>query len=225
MKFDGKCCREHYSDCISESLKMRLRTVLASTSHIGPCLQTLSTSDSVLRTYRIEEVQKAVADSLRGKCPGPDGLPAEFYAAVLGDVQDTLLQVFREVLARGRMCDSQGQGVVVLVPKTPHAATLSEHRPLTMLNADYEILARVVNKRILPLLPQILDPAQVGTGTKRDITSSLCDIRDVISHHERTEEPAAVVVSIDLAGAFNNVHHEFLFRLLERLGFGSKFVS
>ena len=172
----------------------------------------------------VEELQQAVAASPRGKCPGPDGLPAEFYAAILADVQDTLLQVFVEVLARGRMCESQGQGVVVLVPKTPHSASLSEYRPLTMLNADYKILARVINKRMLPLLPQVLDPAQVGPGTDRDITASLCDVRDTISHHELTQDPAALV-SIDLAGAFNHVHHDFLFHLLERLGFGDTFVS
>lgn len=182
-------------------------------------------AEALAEDITLKELDESVAASVRGKCPGLDGLPPDFYIAVLGVIRETLLQVCSEVLARGRMRKSQGQGVVVLVPKTTHAKTLAEYRPLTMLNADYKILARILNWRIVPVLPQILSPAQVGPGTERDIiAAALCDVRDVISHHELTEEPAALV-SIDLAGGFNHVHHDFLFLLLERLGFGPTFVA
>ena len=171
-----------------------------------------------------EELQWAVSVCPQRKSPGPDGLPAEFYKCVWGVIAEDMLTVFAEVLSRGRLCASQGQGVIVLVPKVPSAAQLSQYRPLTMLNCDYKILARALNKRMLSVLPRVLHPSQVGPGSARDITASLCDIRDVISHHETTGEPAALV-SLDLAGAFNNVHHEYLFQLLRKLGFGAKFVG
>lgn len=178
----------------------------------------------LVRQLTAEELEEAVLASPRKKSPGPDGLPAEFYIAVWEVIKDQMLLLYTEMLEAGKLCTSMTQGIIVLVPKVANPTNISQYRPITLLNVDYKILARVLNKRVTPLLKRILHPMQVGPGTERDITASLCDIRDVISHQERLQE-SAVLVSADLAGAFNNVHHEYLLALFEKLGFGPIFVK
>jgi hypothetical protein len=93
-----------------------------------------------------------------------------------------------------------------------------------MLNCDYKIIARVLNRRLTPLMPKLLHSSQVGPGTVRDISTSLCEIREVLSHHEATQQPAALV-SLDLQCAFDLVHHTYLFEVLRKLGIPTQFVA
>ena len=76
-----------------------------------------------------EELQRAVFASARRKSPGPDGLPPEFYMVVFNVIKDELLAVVKCVLNRGALCETQTQGIMVLVPKTQYARNITEYPP------------------------------------------------------------------------------------------------
>jgi len=181
--------------------------------------------DALGRDITEDELLEAVKASPHGKSPGSDGLPPEFYTKTWEVIKNDFLQIVKCVLARGQLTQSQTKGVLVLIPKTPQPRTLDQYRVLTLLNADYKIIARALQRRVTTEMVQaLLHPTQVGAGTKRDITASLCDIREVIALHEHTKQ-AAALVSIDLKAAFDNVNHEYLFETLARLGLGARFTS
>lgn len=165
-----------------------------------------------------EEIGEALQRSPSKKSPGIDGLPADFYKKVWEVVKADFVQMTQCVLDT-KPLGTQTQGVIVLVPKVNNASSLSQFRPLSMLCADYKIIARVVNARLMSVINTLIHPAQVGPGTARDITASLCDIRDAIAHHQHTALPAALL-SLDVAAAFDSVSHEYIFCLIEKLGFG-----
>ena len=171
------------------------------------------------------ELLAATKASPKAKSPGSDGIPPEFYAKTWEVIKDDLLLVIKCVLERGKLTPSQAKGVLVLIPKVTNAHTLDQFRALTLLNTDYKLIARILKNRVTEdMSTALLHPMQVGAGTQRDITASLCDIRDVISTHEQSKQ-AAALVSIDLKSAFDNVDHEYLFEILNRVGFGDQYTK
>lgn len=171
-----------------------------------------------------EELDAALARAPRNKSPGLDGLPAEFYSAAWQIIGDTMLEVINAVLQRGRLCDSMYAGAMVLVPKQAKPTTLKHYRPITLLNADYKPLARCVAGRLAAVAAKVVHPMVVQAGASRNITASLCDLRDVVAFHDLLEQPGCLV-SADIVGAYDNVRHDYMYAVMERMGFGRKFVQ
>ena len=189
-----------------------------------PAVITQQEATELAEPITLAEVQTSIEAGAKGKCPGPDGLPLEFYRATWSVIKEEITEIFNTILARRKICASHKAGVVVLVPKVAQPKTVQQFRPLTMLNCDYKILARILNTRIIPLMPRLLHPSQVGPGSPKDITASLCDVREAIAYHDANNIPASLV-SLDLQWAFDLVDHSFLFAVIERLGFGQVFTS
>ena len=82
------------------------------------------------------------------KTPGDDGFTKEFYETFFELVGDRLLDSFNDAFKEGKMSVSQRRGVITLIPKDENDLTvLNSWRPITLLNVDYKILARVIGKR------------------------------------------------------------------------------
>ncbi|KAK3922595.1 LOW QUALITY PROTEIN: LINE-1 retrotransposable element ORF2 protein [Frankliniella fusca] len=128
-----------------------------------------------------EELLHALKKSPRNKSPGSDGLPAEFYTVTWDVIGTTVLQVVNTVLQRGRLCRSMLVGIMVLLPKVAKPATIKHYRPLTMLNTDYKLIARVIAVRMTAVVSKAVHPMVVQPGGVRNITASLCDLRDVVA--------------------------------------------
>ena len=69
-------------------------------------------SESMDQPITLAELQQAVAEAAHGKAPGLDGLPYEFYAAVLHLVGGSLVEALNTMLERGALTASLQRGVV-----------------------------------------------------------------------------------------------------------------
>ena len=47
-------------------------------------------------------------------------------------------------------------GVIACIPKHDRAQTPTDYRPITLLNDDYKLLARILARRLRPLLADYL---------------------------------------------------------------------
>ena len=55
------------------------------------------------RPINLEDVTRAIRSMAKGKSPGPDDLPAEFYQSIEASVAPVLLSVFSEAHTNERM--------------------------------------------------------------------------------------------------------------------------
>ena len=111
----------------------------------------------------IEEVQSALNSFQNNKTPGDDGFVKEFYEAFFELIGSALLDSLNVGFESGTLSISQRRGVISLIPKDENnLTTLSNWRPITLLNVDYKILAKVIAKRIEPVLPKLIHPDQTG---------------------------------------------------------------
>ncbi len=84
----------------------------------------------------------------KGKAPGCDGIPTEFFQEFINEISPTLLQTFSAMLRSGETSKLINKGLITLIPKSGDHAKLENWRPITLLGSLYKILAKTLAKRL-----------------------------------------------------------------------------
>lgn len=170
-----------------------------------------------------EEIAEAIAQLNAGKSPGLDGLTCEFYKRFKGQLVPILKRVYDEVFRTQELCESMKIGVIKLVyKKHGDRAILKNYRPITMLNTDFKILAKVLANRVKAVLPEVIKTTQAYAVYGRDIADIVSSVRDTVMYMEEVGE-GGYLVSVDLEKAFDRVEHEYLMNVVKEFGFGDTF--
>ena len=115
----------------------------------------------VCRTAYAERLQKpitndkllaAVRARARRKSPGIDGLSLEFYTANWETVHSELLVLLNHMFLDKHMSRTQKHGIIVCLPKSTSPCTLEDYRPISLLTAEYKLLARILARRLRHIL-------------------------------------------------------------------------
>ncbi|KAH7946944.1 hypothetical protein HPB52_006202 [Rhipicephalus sanguineus] len=85
----------------------------------------------------------------KGSAPGPDGLPVEFYIEFWPIIGPFMSRVIRRCFHDLSLPHSFRSGRITLIPKKDSQSMRPEDwRPITLLNADYKLLANILVRRI-----------------------------------------------------------------------------
>jgi hypothetical protein len=99
---------------------------------------------------------------------------------------------------RGNIQNQQKHGRLLCIPKSAHAERVNEFRPLTLLNTDYKLLARIIANRLKHWLTEIISPNQHCGLAGTNILDALSTVRDVIAYtidHTKTNVHNKVTLS------------------------------
>ncbi|KAL1919872.1 uncharacterized protein VTP21DRAFT_1804 [Calcarisporiella thermophila] len=110
-----------------------------------------------------EAVRKAIQLAPKNKSPDPDGLTAEFYQAFEEEFAPTLQRLFNEALMTDNPMDFSKKATIILIYKRKgDAESLSNWRPISLLNVDIILLTRLLARRIQRVITSIIHPDQCG---------------------------------------------------------------
>lgn len=105
-------------------------------------------------------------------------------------------------------------------PKPGKDLTLpASYRPISLLNLDAKILSKIVARWMAGVLPDLIHPMQAGFVQGRSETANL---QKVVAAHEYAKEnpqKELAIVTLDAEKAFDNVNLQWLFQVLEHVGF------
>lgn len=119
------------------------------------------------------------------------------------------------------MSYDQRKGVITLVPKKDKDRTnLKNWRPLSLLNFDYKLVAKVLAYRIIDSLPKLIDPDQTGYIKERFIGENIRTISDLIAYTNLKNIPGLILL-VDFEKAFDTVEWYYLEKVLSVFGFGN----
>ena len=159
------------------------------------------------------------------RSPGYDGLPVEFYIVFFHDICDLLLNCYRYSFEQGFLSVSQRNGVITLLPKKDKDPLyVKYHRPISLLNTDYKIIAKVMANRLKLCLNEIIHGDQTGFMKGRNIGSNIRTIIDLIEYCDSNDIPGSIVL-LDIEKAFDSVEHDYLYEVLGAFNFGSDFIK
>jgi hypothetical protein len=108
----------------------------------------------------LEELEAAVCKGKNRKSPGADGIAQEFYKHNWALIKHDILDVICTMHTNGEVLQNQKHGTIVCLPKKTIPQRPEDYRALTLLSTDLKLMARVISKRLEPILTHILHPGQ-----------------------------------------------------------------
>ncbi len=193
------------------------------------CWESVKTKVSQVANERLteeltlEDIQGAVRALPKGKAPGHDGLPIEFFQEFEPDIAPTLRLAFVAMLRAGATSNFINKGSITLIPKSGDRAKLGNWRPITLLGSIYKILAKALANRFRKELNDIIRPNQTGFVEGRNILDNVFMAQEGLNWAEESNQDL-VFLLLDFEKAFDRIEWGFLFKALDRLGFSPTWV-
>ncbi|KAI0500636.1 hypothetical protein KFK09_018852 [Dendrobium nobile] len=170
-----------------------------------------------------EEVKAAVFEGNEKSAPGPDGFTYAFYRKswhLIG------LQVFNAVsnfFSTGSLPRGVKATAIALIPKSSHASSINDYRPISLCNVLYKIVAKIIANRLKIVLPHIIHESQSGFISNRCSTDHIILAYEILREFKGNNDKFCA--KLDIQKAFDYVSRDFLIARLLQKGFPQTFVN
>ena len=136
-----------------------------------------------------------------------------------------LTPVFNEAVQNGKLHQSARRGIISLLEKVGrNPLYLKNWRPLSLLNTDYKIFAKILATRIDIVLPKLIHHMQTGFTKGRNISENIIKFTNTIDCCN-AHKIKAVLISFDFEKAFDPVEWDAIDKILQICNFGHFFVE
>jgi len=117
----------------------------------------------------------------------------------------------------------QKRGGVKISYKKGDRKLIKNYRPITLLNIDIKIITKTLADRLANIIPKLVHANQTCIPG-RHIENNIFLTQDLIDHANLTNRNLAIIF-LDQEKAFDRMSHKFIFKILERFGFGAYFIK
>jgi hypothetical protein len=158
------------------------------------------------------------------KAPGPDSLQAELIKTMPPEQLKVIQQWLNDILKTGeivaKVTEEDMTGVLSLLHKGGPLADQPTHwRPVVLLNSMNQLLAYIINERLMELVEheRILTQAQGGFRQDKSTDINACKLYGLTREAQRLKR-RFLRVDIDFKSAFNSMSQASLWTILEAYG-------
>ncbi|XP_010424774.1 PREDICTED: uncharacterized protein LOC104709936 [Camelina sativa] len=121
----------------------------------------------------------------------------------------------------------QNETHVRLIPKVTTPRRVSDYRPIVLCTTHYKTIAKILTKRLQPILPQLISPFQSAFVPNRAISDNVLITHEIL-HLLQTSEAkkyCSMAVKMDMSKAYDRIEWGFFKAVLKKLCFNDKLVS
>lgn len=172
-----------------------------------------------------EEIINTIRTLPSHKSPGPDGLPGEYYKQFQHTLAPHLRSLFNKAITTSSFPDEMLSATIITLPKPGKDPTTPQNfRPISLLNSDLKLYAKILANRIATHLPNLIHTDQSGFTTGRQTSDATRRLTNIIhlTHQSRTP---SLLLSLDAEKAFDRVNWTYLSMTLQRFGFQGNILS
>ena len=163
------------------------------------------------------EVFNAIKDMNLNRAPGIDGIPVEFYIQFWDIIKDDITEVIKNIVKGTLLKEHQRKAIITLIPKDGDLNLLKTWRPVSLICCDIKIVAKILAKRIGPLLYSLISENQYCIIGKSIIDCNN-KIRDIM-YYAGANKSSGAIINVDWEKAFDRVNWEFLVKIMYRMRF------
>ncbi|RVW67401.1 LINE-1 reverse transcriptase-like [Vitis vinifera] len=113
---------------------------------------------------------------------------------------------------------------LVLIPKKSGAEDLRDFRPISLLGGLYKLLAKVLANRLKKVVGKVVSTSQNAFVKGRQILDASLIANEVIDTWQKQKEKG-IICKLDIEKAYDSINWKFLVKVLQKMGFGSKWMG
>lgn len=161
--------------------------------------------DGLEKSISMEELESAVRSLNRGKSPGLDGLPPEFYVVFWDQVGPLILDSINFAIKQGSFHRDQRNALItLLLKKGKDPLECSSYRPISLICGDIKFFSKVLDTRIEKVVGKLIHFDQTGFLKGRVASDNLRRLLHIIDIADAHKEDCAVF-SLDAEKAFDRL--------------------
>ncbi|CAI5928559.1 unnamed protein product [Closterium sp. NIES-65] len=180
-------------------------------------------SQLLVEDWSEAEVKEALDGMAKGKSPGADRIPKEFFSQHWDSLGGDVLGFAKRFEETAVLPPAALEAVTVLLHKKGAKDQVQNYRPITLLNSTYKLVARVLANRMRKVLHKVISEEQYEFLPGRRLADGVSLIADIVDA-AKCKNADWYFLLVDFQKAFDSVSRVYLFGTMERMGFPRKFV-
>jgi len=178
----------------------------------------------------IEELFEILKKTKNAKCPGPDGIPMEFYKWLRADTKHSRIiaqlvcDIINQCMDEEKLPTDLEFADVVTLYKKGNVEDPSNYRPISLLQSLYKIYATMIQTRMAKEIEEKIWKTQYGFRAKHSTAEALFITRRIQDFYE-THGDKFFMLFLDWEKAFDKVDQDMLTNALYRLNIPDKLLK
>jgi len=103
----------------------------------------------------MDEIYNVVFSLSKDSAPGPDGFGAFFFQTYWSIVKHDVSRAVLQFFTSGWLLLNFNANLLVLIPKTNHADSVHQYRPIALENFKFKIISKILADRLASVMPAI----------------------------------------------------------------------
>ena len=171
-----------------------------------------------------EEIICSMKAMKSGKAGGKDGVTADMLKAELNKAPKLLLKTYSSIWDSEVSPSSWETGLVVKLPKKGDLSYCGNWRGITLLSLTSKVFSRIIFRRLLETVKELLRPEQAGFLPGRSCSEHIFILRQIL---EQSNEWNDTIYAnfVDFEKAFDSLHRDSLWKILRHYGIPAKIVN
>lgn len=173
------------------------------------------------------EIKMACFSIHADKAPGPDGFSASFFQTNWDTINDQIIREVQSFFSSGILPCNINNTHIRLIPKIRSPQKMQDYRPITLCSVYYKIIAKLLTKRLQPILSSIISENQSAFVPQRAISDNVLITHEVLHylHTSGAKKRCYMAVKTDMSKAYDRIEWYFVRLVLEKLGFHHVWVN
>lgn len=157
------------------------------------------------------------------RSPGPDGYPPGFFQKHWSVVEEDVVNFVVKFFVSGKLQESVNESLITLIPQTENPVTLVDFRPISLSNALYKLMSKILASRLKTVLDKIISPNQTAFIPKRQIVDNIVIAHEMLHSMKKSKSKKGYfALKLDLSKEFDKVEWNFVIHLFRKFGFSQK---
>ena len=180
----------------------------------GSQTASIITTSDIIPEILLEEVRFALRMLKSNKAAGPDGIFAELFKFGGPYIEKLLLNLFNLIIKNLTFPDEFKESEITTIYKKGDVMNCNNHRPITLLNQVYKILAQIMYRRTATTLKESLPSTQAAYQSGRSAVEQIQSLQQII---EKAKEfnLNGFICFVDYTKAFDSIDQSKLWQTLQ----------
>ena len=164
-----------------------------------------SSTQTLIQEVSEEEIKEALFGMNDNKALGVDGFNVYFFKNAWDIIKHDLINAIKEFFNSNILSPPNNCTSVTLIPKSNNASKMGDFRPIACCTVFYKIISRVLATRLQKVVRKVIDQAQSGFISGRQMANNILLVAELIKGYSRKNNSPRCMIKMDLRKAYDSI--------------------